>query len=314
MSNCRYIRMAGNDLGWKRPHAGRMGGEDYLGTQGLAHEDWNFAGDIWEDGRYQLYLRPTPKDFEKGLFNFVIGAHASPVPLILGFIENATYGVSKLPRNVVFRRAQEIFALNEDDSLGSNYGRLSVKEIAKRLRQEAADYQVSVAPQDLHILAQPVPIPPSIYTVSFPGYRALPMTESEYHALKDKVLSSDTQSSVDQEEEASFPEGLLVERLHKSRERSRRVVNLAKKKFIQENGYLFCEACDLNPAKRFGLDKLRNRIIEAHHDVPISDERYEGQTKPSDLRMLCPTCHRAIHTIRPWLTVEKLRRQLKHRN
>ncbi|WP_368660950.1 hypothetical protein [Paracoccus sp. (in: a-proteobacteria)] len=31
----------------------------------------------------------------------------------------------------------------------------------------------------------------------------------------------------------------------------------------------------------------------------------------SDLRMLCPTCHRAIHAIRPWLTVEELKERLR---
>ena len=308
MTHFRYIRMAGNDQGWKRPHGGRKGGNDYVGTQGLGHEDWNFANDIWEDGRYHLYLRSTPADLNKGKFNFVLGAHASPVPLIVGFVENATYGLSQLPEEALLRRAQEIFALNEDDSLGSSYGRLNVEQIATRLRQEANDYRVSVAPQDLHILAQPVPMPPDIYKVSHPGYRALLMTADQYGALKERILSTDTRTAVDQEEETSFPEGLLVEKLHKSRERSRRVVELAKKRFIDRNGRLFCEVCALDPEKHFGSAKMRNRIIEAHHDVALSDDKHEGETKVSDLRMVCPTCHRAIHTIRPWLTVEKLRK------
>ena len=233
--------------------------------------------------------------------------------MILGFVENTTYGVSQLPEQILQRRAQEVFALNEDDSLGSIYGRLSVDQIATRLKREADDYRVSVAPHDLYILAQPVPMPTDIYKVVHPGYRALPMTEDQYAAIKARVLANDTAVAVDQEEATSFPEGLLVEKLHKSRERSRRVVELAKKLFIEKNGRLCCEACGLDPEKHFGSSKMRNRIIEAHHDVPLSDDKHEGATKVSDLRMVCPNCHRAIHTMRPWLTVKELRKILPQR-
>ncbi|SFK88614.1 HNH endonuclease [Loktanella salsilacus] len=311
MDNFRYIRMAGNDQGWRRPHSGRKGGDDYLGKQGLGHEDWNFAHDIWEDGRYHLYLKATPANFDKSSFNFVLGAHASPFPMIIGFVENATYGLSELPEQLLLRRAQEVFALNEDDSLGSAYGQRSVEEIATLLKQEASGYRVSVAPRNLHILAQPVPMPLAIYEVSHPGYRPLPMTEKQYGLLKGRVLKSDTMASVDQEEEASFPEGRLVERLHRFRERNRKVVEEAKRLFIETNGVLFCEACSLEPEKHFGSSKMRNRIIEAHHDVPLSDYKHEGKTKVSDLRMVCPTCHRAIHSVRPWLSVKELESLLK---
>ena len=106
MNNCRYIRVAGNDQAWRRPHGGRRGGDDYVGTQGLGHEDWNFAKDVWKDGRYHLFLKATPAGFIEGKFNFVLGAHAKPAPLIVGFVENATYGVSDLPEQVLLRRAE----------------------------------------------------------------------------------------------------------------------------------------------------------------------------------------------------------------
>lgn len=314
MNNFRYIRMAGNDQGWTRPHGGRRGGTDYVGTQGLGHEDWNFAKDVWKDGRYHLFLKSTPAGFDDGQFNFVLGAHANPSPLIIGFVENAIYGVSDLPEQVLLRRAQEVFALNDEGSLGSIYGRLNVEQIAVQLKREASDYRVSVAPQDLHILAQPTPMPSDIYTVVHPGYRALPMSAEHYAAIKERVLKKDTADSVDQADDASFPEGLLVEKLHRSRERSRRVVDLAKERFIERNGRLFCEACGLDPEKHFGSAKMRNRIIEAHHDVSLSDEKHVGSTKVSDLRMVCPTCHRAIHTIRPWLTVKSLKQLLAARS
>lgn len=305
--------MAGNNQDWRRPHGGRRGGDDYVGTQGLGHEDWNFAQDVWKDGRYHLYLRSTPAGFDVGHFNFVLGVHARPVPLIVAFVENATFGISELPEKILARRAREVFELNEDKSLGSHYGRLNVDQIATRLKREAIDYRVSVATEDLHVLAQPTPVPADIYKVSHPGYRALQMTAYEYAALKERVLEKDVATSVTLDNDASFPEGLLVEKLHKSRERSHRVVDLAKSQFIERRGRLSCEACGLDPEKHFGSAKMRNRIIEAHHDVPLSDDKHEGTTRVSDLRMLCPTCHRAIHSIRPWLKVEQLRRLLVKR-
>lgn len=311
MSNCRYIRMADNDHGWKRPHGGRKGGDDYVGTQGFGHEDWNFANDVWKDGRYHLYLTSTPKGFDESSFNFVLGAHSRPVPMIVGFVENAVFGLSKLPKKVLLRRAEEVFALSEEDSLGPLYDGLSVEQIAKILKRDAGEYRVSVAPQDLRILAQPVPMPADIYKVSHPGYRALRMTDDQYAELKERVLTKDTKTSVDRDEDPSFPEGRLVEKWHRSRERSGRLVDLAKQKFMDEHdGRLFCEACTLDPEERFSSAALRGKIIEAHHDVPLSDERHEGATKVSDLRMLCPTCHEAIHAIRPWITVEYLRKRL----
>ena len=310
MSRFRYIRMADNELGWRRPHGGRMGGKDYLGKEGLGHEDWNFAKDVWMDGLYHLYLKGTPAGFDKGLFNFVLGVHARPAPMIIGFVENATFGLSELPEQVVQRRAQELFALNEDKSLGSRYGGKSVTQIVKLLKKEVVDYRVSVSPQDLHVLVQPVPMPSDIYKVTHPGFYPLDLTEDQYYALKERVLLPDTLSSVDQEEESSFPEGPLVERLHKSRERSRAVVEQAKKRFIRKHGRLFCEASDFEPEEYFGNKKLRDRIIEAHHDLWLSDPQHRGETKPSDLKMVCPTCHPAIHTIRPWLKVERLRELL----
>lgn len=284
-----------------------MGGKDYLGKEGLGHEDWNFAKDVWTDGRYHLYLRGTPARFDKEQFNFVLGSHAKPVPMIIGFVENASFGLSDLPEQIIQRRAQEIFALNEDKSLGSRYGDKPVAQIAKLLKKEVVDYQVAVAPQDLHVLAQPVPMPLDIYKVTTPRFLPLEMTAEQYYALKERVLLPDTLSSVEQEEEASFPEGLLLERLHKSRERCRTVVLQAKERFIREHGRLFCEACDFEPEKHFGNRNLRDRIVEAHHDLWLSDPKHNGKTKPSELKMLCPTCHRAIHTIRPWLKVEQLR-------
>ncbi|MDO5622858.1 MAG: hypothetical protein Q4G24_15525 [Paracoccus sp. (in: a-proteobacteria)] len=281
MNDFRYMRMAENDQGWERPHGGRKGGEDgYVGTQSIGYEDWNFSRDLWKDGRYHLYLRQTPKDFEDGVpVNFVLGAYASGVSYVVGFAENAVHGVSELPDSVVKRRAEEIFALNEGGDLGEGFAGKSVNELARILKWDAREFKVSVAPGDLHVLVQPVPMSEEIYKVSMPGYRVLSMEEDAYNALKSQLLSGDIRSSVESIEEVSFPEDALVERWHQSRERNRAVVDQAKSQFIKKNKRLFCEVCGFEPENYFGSKEMRNRIIEAHHDVALSDKSTPGKQR-----------------------------------
>lgn len=66
-----------------------------------------------------------------------------------------------------------------------------------------------------------------------------------------------------------------------------------------------CKACGLNPKVKYGA---AGGIIEVHHLEPVSmlsePRPYDPET---DLVPLCPNCHRAVHTSRPWpLTLEQL--------
>lgn len=310
MTNYRYMRMAGNDHGWRRPHGGRQGGDDFVGTQGFGYEDWNFAHDIWEDGNYHLYLKTPPANFQKTKFNFVLGVHAQPVPYIIGFAENVTFGLSRLPDQVLMRRAREIHALNQDDSLGPLYKNLDATSVAKTLANTSEKFCICVEPGNLHILENPVPVPAEFYKVSHPGYRPLKMEAEQYDALK-RLTLSDEIVAVHQQEDFSFPEGAVVERFHRSHERNRQLTELAKRNYIAKHSSLFCEACGLDPVKHFGSDAFAGKVIQAHHDIPLSDASHGGITKVSDLRMLCPTCHSAIHSTRPWLTVSQLKELLQ---
>ncbi|WP_433917182.1 HNH endonuclease [Streptomyces sp. NBC_01744] len=46
--------------------------------------------------------------------------------------------------------------------------------------------------------------------------------------------------------------------------------------------------------------------MECHHVVPLH-EAGEGQTKLSDLALICSNCHRIIHRRAPWPTPGELR-------
>ena len=105
--------------------------------------------------------------------------------------------------------------------------------------------------------------------------------------------------------EDAFSEGKKIERIHVRRERNRRLIALAKARFTETHGKLFCEACGFNAQAAYGLDT--EALIEAHHTVPISELEPGSLTRIEDLTMLCPNCHRAIHHRRPWLSVAELR-------
>jgi predicted HNH restriction endonuclease len=101
-----------------------------------------------------------------------------------------------------------------------------------------------------------------------------------------------------------FPEGKIVERIHKSRERNSRVIEIAKANFKLNHGKLFCQVCGFDFEKKYG--KIGVNFIEAHHTIPVSSMAENHITAPEDIAMLCANCHRMVHKKRPWLTMSKI--------
>ncbi|MCX5303724.1 HNH endonuclease [Streptomyces sp. NBC_00160] len=108
----------------------------------------------------------------------------------------------------------------------------------------------------------------------------------------------------DAEDEASAPEGRVLYRRHRTRERNK---GLRKKKItavLKAGGSLACEACGFDFALVYG--ERGEGYIECHHVVPLH-EAGEGTTKLSDLALICSNCHRMIHRSAPWPTPAELR-------
>jgi 5-methylcytosine-specific restriction enzyme A len=133
------------------------------------------------------------------------------------------------------------------------------------------------------------------------------------HALAEQIrgaviagVASSTESA---DEELAFPEGAVLYRLHRSKERSRKLVELLKSQTLATTGKLACEACGFDFSAVYG--EVGNGIIEAHHNTPISELDAGAQTKVSDLSLLCANCHTVIHRRRPWLTVLELTRTIR---
>jgi putative restriction endonuclease len=89
----------------------------------------------------------------------------------------------------------------------------------------------------------------------------------------------------EQYEDAMYPEGGRSYVTHLMAERSAAVVRDLKSSLTW-----ICEICNQDFESRYGV-----RYIEAHHKVPMSTFSTEYLVSVTDLAMLCPNCHKAVH-------------------
>jgi 5-methylcytosine-specific restriction protein A len=115
-------------------------------------------------------------------------------------------------------------------------------------------------------------------------------------------LKQDFQRNIDLT--GDFPEGKIVERTHKARERNSKVITLAKENFKRKYGKLFCQACGFDFEKVYG--EIGQDFIEGHHTIAVKEMPPDYRTKPEEIAMLCSNCHRMVHKKRPWLSMDKL--------
>jgi predicted HNH restriction endonuclease len=114
----------------------------------------------------------------------------------------------------------------------------------------------------------------------------------------------------EEDEALTFPEGIEVFRLHKSKERNKELVRAAKLNRLRTDKKLSCEVCGFSFTEKYG--KLGEGFIEAHHLFPISQLTEETETKIDDIALVCSNCHRMLHRRRPWLTLVELKSLLQH--
>lgn len=123
--------------------------------------------------------------------------------------------------------------------------------------------------------------------------------------LKAGIMSESQPTSTFNDEEDSFPEGKYLYRYHKTRERNSALVNKVKK-IALENNQLFCSVCNFDFFKHYG--DHGHGYIECHHTNPISQYKDGEKTQLKDLALVCSNCHRMLHRIRPWLTIDELKK------
>lgn len=105
-------------------------------------------------------------------------------------------------------------------------------------------------------------------------------------------------------DEDTFPEGRVLFRLHRIRERNPTVIDKAKAVALGREGKLACRVCRFCFAERYGA--LGGGFIEGHHTTPVSELAVGAATRISDIALVCSNCHRMLHRRRPWLSVSEL--------
>jgi len=106
------------------------------------------------------------------------------------------------------------------------------------------------------------------------------------------------------EDEDGFPEGKQMLTQHIIRERNTEVIKLAKQRFLQQHGKLFCEVCGFDFKAHYG--DIGEGYIEGHHTKPVSEMAENEQTMVGDIAIVCANCHRMLHRKRPWLSINEL--------
>lgn len=141
-----------------------------------------------------------------------------------------------------------------------------------------------------------------------------PRLENIVQAIKettDKHIS-DGELFGEEPEIQEAEEGRVLTRLHRFRERKRGIIESKKKDFLRTHKRLFCEACGFDFSKKYGPDM--KGVIDVHHTKPIHTLSKEEKTQLKDLILLCPNCHRVVHSSRKWLTIEQVKELLAKAN
>lgn len=131
---------------------------------------------------------------------------------------------------------------------------------------------------------------------------------ADNHELSKEIykIGNDEMSETD-----SVKEGQVLYKLHKLRERNRKIIDAKKKTVLKEKGEIKCEACDFDFEKTYG--ELGKGYIECHHLIPLSNFHVNKETTLDDLALICSNCHRMIHKDLSINTIEEFKSKWKIR-
>ncbi|MGV0921485.1 HNH endonuclease [Empedobacter falsenii] len=104
-------------------------------------------------------------------------------------------------------------------------------------------------------------------------------------------------------------EGEVIYKLHKARERDKKLTDSKKQKTLKETGKLECEVCKFDFYKVYG--EIGKGFIECHHTKHLSSYGTSLKTKLEDLALVCSNCHRMLHRSLSEMTIETLKEIIK---
>jgi 5-methylcytosine-specific restriction protein A len=124
-------------------------------------------------------------------------------------------------------------------------------------------------------------------------------------AIRANIASlTPAQAEAEEPDVADAPEGALLTRVHRVRERSAKLVAKKKAQAMQAHGKLACEACAFNFEGTYGDRGVG--FMECHHTVPLRALMPGSRTRLDQLALVCSNCHRMIHRRSPWLSMAEL--------
>jgi 5-methylcytosine-specific restriction enzyme A len=118
-------------------------------------------------------------------------------------------------------------------------------------------------------------------------------------------------SSLAEDDADVFPEGIILTRLHRLRERNPTGIRRKKEQVQRDMGRLACEVCGFDFLEVYG--ELGEGFAECHHLIPLSRLPEHTLTRLADLAIICANCHRMFHRSREWLSVPALRQIISTR-
>ena len=138
--------------------------------------------------------------------------------------------------------------------------------------------------------------------------------EKTANAIIGSILSGATESvaasNSDDDDDVDAPEGRVLSRMHRTRERSRKLVKKKLAESIKVSGSLACQVCGFDFRLHYG--EIGEGFAECHHLRPVSSLGDGHRTRLEDLAIVCANCHRMIHRRRPWLSLQELRESLNN--
>lgn len=134
------------------------------------------------------------------------------------------------------------------------------------------------------------------------------LTEEQAYELH-KIWGVKSEYPDEADEAISFPEGILVYKLHRTIERNPNLIRQAKLKEMEESGELRCKICGFSFYEKYGV--IGQNYIECHNIIPLSQIGEEYVATVEDILLVCSNCHRMLHRIRPWINADQLKQLLK---
>jgi 5-methylcytosine-specific restriction enzyme A len=134
--------------------------------------------------------------------------------------------------------------------------------------------------------------------------------ETEAREIRHALADAQHREEVVEDDDYEVDESAVKVVAHRRRERDQGLVRRKRLQVLRRNGALACEACSFDSQAEWGIAG----IIECHHLVPVSELEPGRKTKLADTRLLCPNCHRLVHSRRPWLKWDELLSLVQHEN